>query len=131
MYCRYLVINELIFFSLHSIIVNFFLAMETLKEENKIFLPKNIYYKCCFLVGYFFLRYGNGIGWIFEVFVKKSKFSLCNKAATRAETKKTPQYGPLPPPPGTGSAETQQYSSCPHLSSCSNPRRHAIIQQEV
>jgi hypothetical protein len=53
MYCRYLVINELIFFSLHSIIVNFFLGMETLKKENNIFLTKNIYYKCCFLVGYF------------------------------------------------------------------------------
>ncbi len=78
-----------------------------------------------------YLWYGTGIGWIFEVFVKKSKFSLCNKAATREETKKTPRYGPLPPPPGTGSREAQQYRSCPHLSSCSNPRRHANIQQKI
>jgi hypothetical protein len=38
MYCRYLVINELIFFSLHSIIVNFFLAAKTFKGDNKILL---------------------------------------------------------------------------------------------
>jgi hypothetical protein len=63
--------------------------------------------------------------------MKKLKFALCNKAANSAETKNTPRYGPLPPSPGTGSGETQQYRSYPHLSLCSNPRRHAIIQQKI
>jgi len=110
MYCTFF------FFSLHSIIVNFFLAMKTFKEDNKIFLifrPKNIYYK------YFFL-----VIWIFEVYMKKLK--ICPVQSGRHQRRNEEDAAIRPSAAAAGDRQ-QRDSTVPQLPA----RRQLMLESEA